>query len=459
MRTYIRSMMRLFTIVPLLALSLIATVPIARGDQPPPYRSMLYRPMIEAARQAQTAALAAANPRATNSRSLTLVGSLALPGFNADVWAHKGFAYVGTWGAGPDACPATGVRIIDLDEPNDPTLVGAVAAIPDSTQEDVEVTRVNTRFFHGDLLVTGIQSCSDVGPQGIDIWDVTDPRHPQHLGFWDSIGAFGVHELDLFQRGNRVFVAAATPFAEFAIGEGDFRLVEVTDPRHPVQVGEWGLSDIGTKPNCDDFAQFCTFDHSVTVNENGKMAILSYWDFGAVFLDISDPAHPTFVGRTVYPTGADGDTHSVALARGDNLLLTADEDFSPGEILNPPPDDTWGFLRIWNVKNPAAPVEIGRFSTANSLSTRSDGFYSIHNPVVRGNTAYLSWYTDGVRVVDISRPRAPREIASFVPPGVEDPFGFFPPVPIVWGVVVERDLILLSDMNAGLYVLKQKHAE
>lgn len=455
MRTFVRSKRRLIAIVLVLALSLSVTVPIASGDQAPKYRSLLYRSMIDAARQAKAALPAAASQRATHSRNLTLVGSLALPGFNADVWGYKGFAYVGTWGAGPGACPATGIRIIDLARPSNPTLVGAVAAIPDSTQEDVEVTRIDTRFFHGDLLVTGVQSCSDAGPQGIDIWDVTNPRQPQHLGFWDSVGAFGVHELDLFQRGDRAFVAAATPFAEFAIGEGDFRLVEVTDPRHPVQVSEWGLSDIGMQPSCEDFAQFCTFAHSAAVNHNGTMAILSYWDFGAVFLDISDPAHPTFVGRTIYPAGADGDTHSVTLAQGDNLLLTADEDFSPIESVSPPPDDTWGFLRIWDVKNPAAPVEIGRFGTANSLSTRGDGFYSIHNPVVRGSTAYLSWYTDGVRVVDISQPGAPREIASFVPPGVEDPFGFFPPVPIVWGVVLEGDLILLSDINAGLYVLKQ----
>ena len=26
---------------------------------------------------------------------LTLVGSLALPGFNADIWGHKGYAYIG----------------------------------------------------------------------------------------------------------------------------------------------------------------------------------------------------------------------------------------------------------------------------------------------------------------------------------------------------------------------------
>ncbi len=411
--------------------------------------------LIQAARQAQMSGVVAASHGAAQSRNLTLVSSVALPGFNADVWGHKGFAYVGTWGfLYPDFCPATGIRIIDLKHKKDPVLVGAVATIPGTTQEDVEVVRIETKFFHGDLLVAGIQSCDGFpdAPMGIDLWDVTDPYNPHHLAFWPSGGPGGVHELNLFRRGNRAYVAAAVPFSDFVSDQGDFRLVDVTDPTHPMQVSEWGaISDGGLIPGAGQDL----FAHSATANKDGDMAILSYWDAGAIFLDISDPTAPTFVGRTVYPADADGDTHSIALARGDHLLLTADEDFSPA--FGPPPpaaDANWGFLRIWDVKDPAVPAEIGRFGTPNSLSGATDGFFSIHNPLAQGGKAYLSWYSDGVRVVDISKPSAPHEVASFVPPAAPDPFGFFPPVPLVWGVHIDRGLILLSDINAGLYVLK-----
>ena len=70
------------------------------------------------------------------------------------------------------------------------------------------------------------------------------------------------------------------------------------------------------------------------------------------------------------------------------------------------------------------------------------------------STAYISWYSDGLRVVDFSSPAAPREIASFVPPDLPDPVGFFPAKALVWGVYVQGDLILISDTNGGLYVLK-----
>jgi hypothetical protein len=405
-----------------------------------------HRNLSELIRQAH--ARGTGTRRAARARNLKLVAHVPLDGLNADVWAHKGFAYVGTWvqGGPPDfvSCPAHGVRIIAVSNRAKPALIGSVAAIPGTSQEDVVVTRINTAFFHGDLLVTGIQSCFGNALGGIDIWNVTNPRSPEHLAFWpvsgvppSEGGAFGVHELSLFQRGNRAYVTAAVPFSEFfpASGGGDFRLVDVTDPRNPVQVGDWGAFKDGGLVAQPDQA---FFGHSATADKTGTQAIVSYWDAGAIFLDISDPAHPTFIGRTIYPAGSDGDTHSIWLARGDNLLLTADEDFDPG-------NGSWGFLRLWNVKNPAVPVEVGRFGTDNALAPNPDCCFSIHNPFVRGSTAYLSWYSDGIRVVDISQPTAPRETAAFVPAT-----GF----PFVWGVYVDRDLIFASDFETGLYVLK-----
>jgi hypothetical protein len=390
----------------------------------------------------------------TNAPQLTPVGKLPLPGFNADVWAHNGFAYVGAWGTStgyPVRCPAMGVRIIDLADPAKPALVGAVAAIPGTSQEDVVVKRIDTAAFHGDLLVTGVQACLRVGnaPRGVDLWDVTDPRQPQHLAFWASDaygegGARGIHELYLFQRGDRAYIAAADPYSEQFEQTGDFRLVDVTDPRQPVQVSAWGATiDGGLQPQPGQ----TFFGHSAWTNAAGTLAIVSYWDAGAIFLDISDPAHPTYLGRTVYPPGF-GNTHSVWLAANETVLLTADETPEPRH-------GAWGFLRLWDIHNLATPAQIGQFATANAQLPRQDGGdYTIHNPFVVGTLAFLSWYSDGIRVVDIANPAAPRELAAYVPPPTGDPYGEFPYSTQVWGVYATGDLVLASDINAGLYVLR-----
>ncbi|HXF70072.1 MAG TPA: CHRD domain-containing protein, partial [Thermoflexus sp.] len=394
--------------------------------------------------------------RAPRLRNLRLVGSLSLGGFNADVWGHRGFAYVGTWGtaARPDTCPATGVKVIDLADPANPQWVATVPGRPGTSSEDMVVARINTRFFHGDLLAVGIQRCVPFGQGaegGLDLWDVTDPRAPKHLAFFSvGEGQFGrgVHEMFLFQRGDRAYALLADPFAEldtFFAGltyRGlDFKLVDVTDPRNPILVSQWGaFTELGIPPIQPGPVTRVSLLHSVWANETGTMALLSYWDTGMVLLDITDPANPRFLGRTLYRPQEEGNDHSAIPVPGNRLAVVNDEDFTPQGPSGI--EDGWGYTRIIDISDPTRPMEIATFATANARSTRTDGFFSVHNPFVRGRTLYLSWYSDGVRVVDLSQPAAPREIASFVPPAHPDPFNVFLPgfaFPFVWGVWVGGD--------------------
>ena len=112
----------------------------------------------------------------------------------------------------------------------------------------------------------------------------------------------------------------------------------------------------------------------------------------------------------------------------------------------------WGSLTLWDVRNRSHPVQVGQFATpeAHDPSRAGAGLWSVHNPEVRGTTLFASWYSDGIRVIDIARPAQPLEIAAWTgaggPPGA-------PPVDI-WGVAVSGDLVLASDRGFGLYVLK-----
>jgi hypothetical protein len=102
---------------------------------------------------------------------------------------------------------------------------------------------------------------------------------------------------------------------------------------------------------------------------------------------------------------------------------------------------------VFGTSDTSDPHEIGAFATPGSLS--DDPLpATMHNIIVRGSRAYVSWYFEGIRVVDFSQPTAPREIAAFIPdPGETDP-GFF------WGVYVHRDMILGSDIAGGLSIVQ-----
>jgi hypothetical protein len=114
----------------------------------------------------------------------------------------------------------------------------------------------------------------------------------------------------------------------------------------------------------------------------------------------------------------------------------------------------WGYLRIYDIKNPAQPVQLSTFATenTNNEAVATTGTWSVHNPEVVGNTVYASWYSDGIRIIDISKPRSPREIGFWT--GAGAPAGA--PAVNIWSVVPHDGLLLASDRNYGLYVLKAK---
>ncbi len=193
---------------------------------------------------------------------------------------------------------------------------------------------------------------------------------------------------------------------------------------------------------------------------DGKLVFLSYWDSGFIALDVSDPAMPVYKGRTVYPSNADGDAHSSSYDDARKLLFTADEDFCKSS--GPGIETGYGYLRIYDYSNLAAPVQIGTYRTPNSLGTgaQGSGDYVIHNPFLVGTDVYISWYSDGIRVVDASVPSAPREVAYFVPPAGKNPVkpsqrGILSQTPQVWGVFVADGLVYASDMNTGLWIVRR----
>jgi hypothetical protein len=257
---------------------------------------------------------------------------------NGDVWVQGDFAYVGTW-ARP--CTGRGVKIIDVSNLRHPRMIGTLASRFGTSAEDIVVRRVATTGFTGDLLAVGIQRCSpdpSLNNQqfGVELWNVTDPNHPSRLSSLGvTNGGGGVHELDLFQRGSKAYALLATPFSEWfdPVPGGDFRIVDVTDPRNPRQVGQWGAGAHGLAPGpyAGQGSFGAAFAHSARLSTDGRRAYVSYWDLGVLTLDISDVTNPTLVSRTRYAPEADGDAHSVTEYRGERslFLLQNDEDFDP----------------------------------------------------------------------------------------------------------------------------------
>ncbi len=544
------------------------------------------------------------------ARNISLVGALQLDPFNlgvhGDVAGFKNLAFVGKWRG---ACPGTGVDIIDISRPKAPVKLADTEDHADTSMEDMQAIEIGDRV----VLAIGLQDCGNVagvGETGLELVDITDPRNPQTLSFFFT-DAGGVHELDVTTTPDgRALALLAVPNLEAITsddqglnGIGDLLIVDISDPAAPAMVGEWGVLDeptlglayyLGALQGGDAR----TLLHSVRANVDGTRAYLSYWDGGFITLDISDPSNPTLLGVASYPAGVEGNAHSVDEARGGNILVGADEDFSPfefqftsnafagtrpaieaaftsqrivdlpgremtGEVVHvgrgcpagtlpglpadpyPPGDlsgkiflierglcrfdnkigraqlagatgvivynnaaggealvlmggndpvtltdgtfvditipaifvqrstglalaggtppvtaraaavfNGWGYLRFFDISDPANPVQLSTYATpnTNNSAVATQGTWSVHNPEVRGNTVYASWYSDGVQVIDISQPSAPRSIGFWTGAGIPANA----PAVNIWSVVPHGDLLLASDRNFGLYILKLK---
>ena len=74
----------------------------------------------------------------------------------------------------------------------------------------------------------------------------------------------------------------------------------------------------------------------------------------------------------------------------------------------------WSGLRIWDYSDPANAVLASIFDTACSAlepgtegaeDCLEGGTHSSHNLIIEDGIAYISWYADGVLMVDVSNPK------------------------------------------------------
>lgn len=110
----------------------------------------------------------------------------------------------------------------------------------------------------------------------------------------------------------------------------------------------------------------------------------------------------------------------------------------------------WGFLRIFDIKDPGHTVQVGGFATPNANSP-DVATGDLQRPQPGG-----AWEHD-LRLLVQRRPAHHRHLAAVGPREIGSWTGAPDEAPRVnlWGVALLGDLILVSDRNFGLYVLKQ----
>ena len=301
---------------------------------------------------------------------LAVVGTTAIVG--AGYVTHTGY-HTERYNPGP--CIEVTAKVVDLTDPRAPRLTAEIPMPVGVAAIDVDAIAVQTPGFTGTLAAIALDDGpSQAGPtpctpaerspafvhRGVLYYDITDPRSPKELGRYmadqgpmddvaanavpcapPSAGGAGVrcatgqHSVSLAQRADgRVVSISVEPIADFMTKpSGDVRVVDVTDPRNPTQLGAW--PPLGARPHpfspngCGPF----TNSHSAEFYAGGQKALVAFMDGGLYDLDTANAQLIREASRYSYPEerGVEGNAGFVTATEMDGVTvaLLSEEDWFP----------------------------------------------------------------------------------------------------------------------------------
>jgi hypothetical protein len=325
------------------------------------------------------------------------IGHLDLPG-GGQVAVADGTAFVG------HMRPPIGTSLIDVRDPRHPRVVGEVR-VP----ENVHSHKVRP-FGRGLIAVNHELAKGMRGPidPGLRILDVADPARPKEVAFHRT-GGIGVHRFDVDDR-----YAYLSTEVEGYVGAITV-ILDLADPARPREVSRWWLPGQHTAggeiPAWEGKAH--RTHHPLRLADR---LYISCWYGGFAIVDVGDLARPRTVGRFDWSPPYPNPTHTALpipfpLA-GRRWLAVTDEDTTE-EVEEDPP----AFLWLVDVTAEANPVPVATYQLDPATVSRRASRFGAHQPRERVTDTVLlvTWFSGGLRAVDIRDPYRPREVGCFVP--------------------------------------------
>ena len=387
-----------------------------------------------------------------------------------------------------------GVAVVDISDPGHPKWDPAnnIPPVALSTQRELRAD-VGLGILVVESYSPFIDGYADTAPASINnlkIYDIhSDCMHPKLLSTYD-FGPRAPHEFFLWK--DPKHPGRALAYVTFTIYSPDLMVIDLSDPANPTLIGTYDLGvDQATKTQDFVDESGSGYLHSLAVSDDGTRAYMATWDYGFYELDTSlwadAPAGGVGAGHPV-GTGNFQDGHNVHSAvpipGGNNIVFTQEDYANAGHGC------PFGILRTGHVNDDGGATQLGQFSLPeNDPSTcgQKNGTFSSHNPTLFPDLALMTWYSGGLRAVDLTDPTHPYEDGAFVPkpkftPTLRDTRLFFPsscssgtintsrPLPTdsqlgcssapewtgaMWSYpIVQNGFIYVVDIDLGLYILR-----
>lgn len=329
-----------------------------------------------------------------------------------------------------------GVAVVDVTDPQAPEQIAFAAGSP-TTWRDIKIYQrydTSAKRWRAYAYVTAdavsdylmVLDLSNL-PNGIEIVPFASDFTAAHNTYLlDADYAFGIAQTS---KGPLLGVAGG--------GNGAHRLYSLSQPRTPV------LSSVSSTGYAHDLASFSVSDarkNSQCFNAQNESACQVLADFNENTVDIwdvTDPSQSRSLASYTYENAAY--VHSGWWTEDGNYLFVHDELDESNFGLNTT-------VRVFDMRDLRAPTPVGSWVGPSRAID--------HNGFVRGNRYFVSNYSEGLTVLDITDPASPQRVGYFdtFPSSAETAFVG------AWGVYpfFESGTIAVADINTGLYLLENE---
>lgn len=365
------------------------------------------------------------NPPASTDFGATLLGKVTRNGV-AGTWGYTApdgarYAVMGT---------AKGVLVLDLRDPSNPRVVDEVAG-PTNTRTPGIYWR-EMRVYGAYAYIVSEHTDFRGGIMILDLSGLPNAvRYVSSITPHDT--ELAAHTVDIDTARGLLYLQRETNLAAPS-GSSALRQAFASEkPSHPVGDANHGsieIWDIKTDPERPRY--LTTFNQNKSIHDMtavGDYCYVAEGDAGSYSIwDVRNPLAPTLVVR--WQVEAGHFAHNI-WPSGDGTFVVTTEEIPTGLP-----------ARVWQLNGAAAPTQLSSFRVGSGTP---------HNVIMEGRMAYLSHYTEGAAVVDLSNPSLPKVVAHFD----TNPFTG-PNLAGCWGIYKfpGQPWMICSDIDFGFHLIR-----
>jgi choice-of-anchor B domain-containing protein len=327
-----------------------------------------------------------------------------------------------------------GTSFVDVTEPSTPRYLGDLPMTEGAQANawrDIKVYR-----DHAFIVADG------AGPHGMQVFDLTRLRSVQNApvtftadAHYDRIAS--AHNIVMNEETGTAFAVGVNSGGE--VCGGGLHMIDVREPKRPTFLGCFSDPRTGNAGTGYSHDAQCVTYSGPHQKYAGREICFGSNETALSIADVTDRSSPVALSRASYPN----------VQYSHQGWLTPDQRYF---YMNDEGDEVSGVVPrtrtiVWDVSDLDDPQVVGEFMGETPASD--------HNLYIVGDTMYQSNYSSGLRIIDISDRRNPREIGFFdsVPAG-NDAAGFVGS----WSnyPYFRSGTIIFTSIGEGLFIVRTR---